>query len=140
MKPTTQSFYAGAIQRVIEHVVSHLGEALAFDAGAAGRIVLRRCRDCAPDQLRSDAGVLVAPDVALPEGLGEEHIAAGDYASTTHIGPYEQLGDIWARFMGEWLPASGRRLGDGASYEVYHNTPMDTPTEQLLTELRVPLA
>jgi len=93
-----------------------------------------------PDQLRSDAGVVVAPDVALPEGLGEQRIAAGDYASTTHVGPYEQLGDTWARFMGEWLPASGRRIGDGVSYEVYHNTPMDTPKEQLRTEIRIPLA
>jgi effector-binding domain-containing protein len=26
------------------------------------------------------------------------------------------------------------------SYEVYHNTPMDTPKEQLRTEIRIPLA
>jgi AraC family transcriptional regulator len=87
------------------------------------------------DQLRSDAAVVVAP-----KGLTEQRIAAGDYASTTHVGPYEQLGDTWARFMGEWLPASGRRIGDGVSYEVYHNTPMDTPKEQLRTEIRIPLA
>lgn len=92
------------------------------------------------DQLRSDAAVVVAPEVELPKGLKEQRIAAGDYASTTHVGPYEQLGDTWARFMGEWLPASGRRIGDGVSYEVYHNTPMDTPKEQLRTELRIPLA
>ena len=92
------------------------------------------------EQLRSDAAVVVAPDVELPKGLTEQRIAAGDYASTTHVGPYEQLGDTWARFMGEWLPASGRRIGDGVSYEVYHNTPMDTPKEQLRTEIRIPLA
>ena len=92
------------------------------------------------DQLRSDAAVVVAPDVELPKGLTEQRIAAGDYASTTHVGPYEQLGDTWARFMGEWLPASGRRIGEGVSYEVYHNTPMDTPKEKLRTEIRIPLA
>ena len=91
------------------------------------------------EQLQSDAGVVVAPDVELPKGLTEQHIAAGEYASTTHVGPYEQLGDTWARFMGEWLPASGRRMSDGVSYEVYHNTPMDTPKEQLRTEIRIPL-
>ena len=93
-----------------------------------------------PDQLRSDAAVVVPREVELPTGLTEQQIAAGDYATTTHIGPYEQLGDTWARFMGEWLPASGRRIGDGVSYEVYHNTPMDTPREQLRTEIRIPLA
>ena len=73
-------------------------------------------------------------------GLTEQRIPGGEYASTVHTGAYEQLGDTWARFMGEWLPASGRRLAPGVSYEVYHNTPMDTPTERLKTELRLPLA
>ena len=92
------------------------------------------------DQLRSDAAVVVGKDVRLPEGLTEQRIPAGEYASTVHVGPYEQLGDAWARFMGEWLPASGRRLGDAVSYEVYYNTPMDTPKERLRTEIRLPLA
>lgn len=91
-------------------------------------------------QLRSDAGLVVANDLPLAEGLTEQRIPAGDYASTIHVGPYEQLGDAWARFMGEWLPASGRRLGPGVSYEIYHNTPMDTPKEKLRTEIRIPLA
>jgi AraC family transcriptional regulator len=91
------------------------------------------------DQLRSDAGVVVSPDVPLPEGLAEQRIAAGDYASTVHVGPYEQLGDAWARFMGEWLPSSGRRLGSGVSYEVYVNNPMTAPKEKLITEMRIPL-
>lgn len=92
------------------------------------------------DRLRSDAAVVVARGTPLPEGLTEQRIPAGEYASTTHVGPYEQLGDAWARFMGEWLPASGRRMADGPSYEIYHNTPMDTPRETLRTEIRIPLA
>jgi len=31
MKPATHSFYTDAVQRVIEHIVSHLGEALALE-------------------------------------------------------------------------------------------------------------
>jgi AraC family transcriptional regulator len=92
------------------------------------------------DQLRSDAGLVVPNDLTLPDGLTEQRIPASEYASTVHIGAYEQLGDTWARLMGEWLPASGRRMGPGASYEVYHNTPMDTPKEKLRTEIRIPLA
>jgi AraC family transcriptional regulator len=92
------------------------------------------------DQLRSDAAVVVGDDVRLPAGLTEQRIPAGEYASTVHVGPYERLGDVWARLMGEWLPASGRRLGEGVSYEVYYNTPMDTPKERLRTEIRLPLA
>jgi AraC family transcriptional regulator len=92
------------------------------------------------DQLRSDAALAVPEDVGLPEGLIEQHIAAGRYAKTVHVGPYEQLGDTWARFLGEWVPASGNRIGDGVSYEIYKNTPVEVPKQELRTELYVPLA
>ena len=92
------------------------------------------------EQLRSDAGLAVPEGVALPDGLVEQHIAGGRYAHTVYVGPYEKLGDVWARFFGEWLPASGNRIGDGVSYEIYLNTPAQVPKEQLRTELYVPLA
>ena len=91
----------------------------------------------AQDQLRSEAGITVPADARLPKELVEEHIPAGKYACTVHVGPYEQLGDTWARFMGEWLPASGHRVGPGASFEIYRNTPMTTPKDQLVTELYI---
>jgi AraC family transcriptional regulator len=92
------------------------------------------------DQLRSDAALVVPEDVKMPDGLVEQHIAAGRYAHTVHVGPYEQLGDVWARFLGEWVPASGNRIGDGVSYEIYRNTPEQVPKQDLRTELYVPLA
>jgi AraC family transcriptional regulator len=92
------------------------------------------------DELRSDAAITVPENAPLPPGLAEEHLPAGRYASTVHVGPYEQLGDAWARFMGEWLPASGHRLGPGASYEVYENDPRQVPKEQLRTEMLIPIS
>jgi AraC family transcriptional regulator len=92
------------------------------------------------DQLRSDAALVVPEGVNLPKGLVEQHIAGGRYARTVHVGPYEQLGDIWARFLGEWIPASGNRIGDGVSYEIYLNTPEHVTKKELRTELYVPLA
>jgi len=91
-------------------------------------------------ELRSDAGITVPERTPLPAGLTEQRLAAGRYARTVHVGPYEQLGDAWARFMGEWLPSSGFRIGQGASYEIYRNTPATVPKEQLLTDLYLPLA
>lgn len=90
-------------------------------------------------ELRSDAGLIVPEHVRLPAGLTEQRIAAGRYACTTHVGPYDQLGDVWARFMGEWLPASGHRVRDAASLEIYRNTPMTAPPEQLRTEMYIPI-
>jgi AraC family transcriptional regulator len=91
-------------------------------------------------QLRSGAGVTVSEHSPLPEGLVEIRIPAGRYATVTHRGPYATLGDTWARLMGEWLPRSGERLADGASYELYRNDPTTTAPEQLLTDLFIPLA
>lgn len=92
------------------------------------------------DQLRSDAAVTVSKGDAVPNGLSEQRVPAGRYACATHVGPYEKLGDAWARFMGEWLPASGHRMGDGVSYEVYLNNPMNEPDKQKLkTEMCVPI-
>ena len=93
-----------------------------------------------PDQLRSDAGLVVAEDTVLPDGLTEQRMPAGRYATTTHVGPYETLGDTWARFFGEWLPASGHRLGPGVSYEIYRNDPTKVPKHELRTDLYISIA
>lgn len=90
-------------------------------------------------ELRSDAGVSVADDARLPDGLGEQRLGAGLYARTTHVGPYTELGDAWSRFMGQWLPKSGYRIRDGESFEVYRNTPEDTRPEALRTDLYLPI-
>jgi AraC family transcriptional regulator len=130
----------------IPHAFGRLGEiagpaGLFRQPGAAMIAIYHDNPESVPqDQLRSDAGIVVPEDIALPKELAEHHIPAGRYARTVHVGPYEQLGDTWARFMGEWLPNSGHRVGDGASYELYRNDPRSTPKEELQTDLYVPLA
>ena len=91
-------------------------------------------------ELSSDAALVIDEASQIPKGLGEQRLPAGRYACVLHVGPYEQLGDAWARFMGQWLPQSGERLGEGTSFEIYLNTPMEVPKDQLQTELYIPLA
>lgn len=93
-----------------------------------------------PSQLRSDAGITVPDGVPLPPEVVEKRLPASRYARSTHLGPYDTLGDTWSRMMGEWLPGSGERIGSGASFEVYRNTPADTRPEELRTDLYVPIA
>ena len=91
-------------------------------------------------ELSSEAALVIAEGTKIPEGLGEQRLPAGRYACTLHVGPYEQLGDAWARFMGQWLPQSGERIGQGTTFEIYLNTPADVPEHELRTELYIPLA
>jgi AraC family transcriptional regulator len=93
-----------------------------------------------PEQLRSDAGIVVPDNVPLPDGLVEQRVPAGRYACTLHVGPYETLPDTWLKFMGKGLPDSGHAPRDGVSYEYYLNDPNRTPKEQLKTEIRAPVA
>jgi AraC family transcriptional regulator len=93
-----------------------------------------------PDELTSDAAIVVDDKAPLPDGLTELRIPGGRYAKTTHAGPYATIGDTWSRLMGGWLPSSGQRLGPGVSFEIYRNTPMNAKPEDLRTDIYVPLA
>lgn len=87
-----------------------------------------------PDQLRSDAAITLPANTPTPDGLVEQRVPAGRYASVVHKGPYEDLPGLWAKLRHEWLPASGHRMGR-PSYELYLNDPATTPKPELLTEI-----
>ncbi len=92
-----------------------------------------------PDKIRYDACLLGGDDLE-PEGdVGVQRIAAGDYAVARHRGPYEKLGDTYAHLCGQWLPTSGRTFRAGPGFEVYRNSPHDTPAENLVTDIHLPL-
>ena len=66
-------------------------------------------------------------------------IPGGDYATTTHFGPYEELGKTYAKLMGQWLPRSGRALAATPCFEVYLNDPNNTKPADLITDVFMPL-
>ena len=93
-----------------------------------------------PEKIRYDACVTV-PDSVQGEGdIGVQEVGGGEYAITTHRGPYERLAQTYARLCGEWLPKSGREVRSAPSLEFYRNSPETTPPEDLITEVHVPLA
>jgi AraC family transcriptional regulator len=91
-------------------------------------------------ELRADAGIVIPDDVVAPAGLGELQLPAGVYARTLHVGPYDNLGDTWARFLGRWLVSSAHRLGEGPMYERYLDTPGQVAQQDLRTELYLSLS
>jgi AraC family transcriptional regulator len=92
-----------------------------------------------PDKIRYDACATV--DAAFqPQGdIGVQIIPGGDYAVMTHFGPYEKLGESYARLLGQWLPRSHRNLAATPCLEMYLNSPENTGPEDLITDLCAPL-
>ena len=95
--------------------------------------------EVAAQDLRSDACMMAPADYVLPEADGLdiriERIASGEYATVTHVGSYEGIGDCWARFMGQAMPKTGRDFGDAPPFEIYRNNCMVTPEKDLRTDL-----
>ncbi len=93
-----------------------------------------------PQNIRYDACIKVGPEFQPSGEVGVQEIPAGDYAMVLHKGPYSTLKESYAALAGQWLPNSGREPKNAPSHEVYLNHPEDTPPEELLTEIYVPLA
>jgi len=90
------------------------------------------------DKLRSAAGVTIPESATIPDGLVEEQIEGGTFAVLTHTGSYEGLPDAWKRAITE-LPATGRKLRNATSYELYMNDPTQVPETELKTEIWLPI-
>ena len=96
--------------------------------------------DTVPEaELRSLAGVVLAPGTPLPEGLEAHVLPGGRHAVMQFKGPYPGLKAAYGWFYGDWLRASGEALRDAPSFEVYLNSPMNTSPEDLRTDIYLPL-
>lgn len=92
-----------------------------------------------PDKIRYDACFTVNESVQAEGEVGIQVLPGGRYAVITHAGPYEKLEETYGKLMGQWLPSSGEEFGEHASFEVYLNSPDETPPEKLLTDIYLPL-
>lgn len=93
-----------------------------------------------PSKIRYDACIEVDDEFQAHQGIEVQVVEGGEYARTTHTGPYNNLGKTYMEFLGQWLPRSGRELRDAPCFEVYMNDPQSTAPEELLTDIYAPLA
>lgn len=92
------------------------------------------------EKIRYDACITV-DEAIQPEGeIGIQEIEGGRHAVGVHKGPFEGLSEFYARLCGEWISKHEFELKFAPSVEVYLNDPDKTPPEELLIEIRVPLA
>jgi len=130
------------------HLVGETWNKLCAWAGPRGllgpqTIMLGICHDdpdvTPADKIRYDACLSVNGGIEPQGDVGVQEIEGGDYAVTTHHGPYEKLSETWGGLCGQWLPTSGREPRSAPGFELYRNSPLDTAPEDLLTELHLPL-
>jgi hypothetical protein len=74
-----------------------------------------------------------APCDCLAKSLRVTRVNKGPIADRR--GPYERLGETYARPCGEWLPGSGRELRSVPAFEIYHNAPQFTAPQDLVTDI-----
>jgi AraC family transcriptional regulator len=92
-----------------------------------------------PERIRYDAGLVVNQDFKPAGEIGVQAIGGGEFAVASHRGPYSGFGETYARLCGQWLPAAGREPRSAPALEIYCNSPQDTPPQDLLTEIYIPL-
>jgi AraC family transcriptional regulator len=91
------------------------------------------------NKVRYDACVTVDGNFRGQGGVSTQTIPGGDYAVMTHFGPYETLGESYAKLLGQWLPRSGRSLRTTPCFEIYLNSPESAEPEDLITDIHAPL-
>ncbi|MFJ2993711.1 GyrI-like domain-containing protein [Pandoraea sp. NPDC087047] len=90
-------------------------------------------------QLRSLAGVSVAPDADVGSDLERFEIPAGRCAVLTYTGPYNEMSKPYNWLFSAWLPNSGLEPADFPMFEQYLNDPRSTPAAQLQTRICLPV-
>lgn len=68
-----------------------------------------------------------------------KEIAGGEYITTTFTGPYERLGRVWDDLTIYVEKNLHRTISEAAAFEIYVNDPSETPPDQLITELYMPV-
>jgi AraC family transcriptional regulator len=96
------------------------------------------------DKLRSAACVEIPADYSVTDSGGLalilDSIQGGQYATTQFVGPYEKLEQAWSNLIAHTEGALRKTVSENPAFEVYLNDPSDTPADQLITELYLPLA
>jgi len=91
-----------------------------------------------PPQIEFEAGWLIDGVVTYGEGRVEPvQLPGGEVAVATHVGPYELLSQTYD-LMQRWI-TEHERTSSGPMWEVYLDDPDKTSTDQLRTEVVIPL-
>lgn len=93
-----------------------------------------------PAKFRFGIGGEVSGEVpANPQGVATTVIPGGRCARVRHLGPHVRIGESIYPLYRDWLPGSGEELRDFPLYFHYLNLLPDTPEQDLVTDIYLPL-
>ena len=84
-----------------------------------------------------EIGMPVAGDVPGRGDIQDGELPAGRIATCMHIGPYSEMEPAY-RALSEWMAEQGYQA-TGVAYEFYLSDPGQTPPQELMTQIALPL-
>ncbi len=91
-------------------------------------------------ELRSEACLLVGPEIQGDATVSIEEIPGGRHAVVRYQGPYEELDRVYRWLYQGWLPQSGETPTGRPCFQEYLNNPQTLPPAEWLTLVCLPLA
>jgi AraC family transcriptional regulator len=101
---------------------------------------LRRIVGVPIDDPGYDAGFDLGPDIQPGEGMHLVALGGGPAARVRVLGSYDGLDAAHEFLYGTWFPTSERELADTPLVHHFHNDPDQTPVDELVTDVYLPLA
>ncbi|MDP1574074.1 MAG: AraC family transcriptional regulator [Coxiellaceae bacterium] len=93
------------------------------------------------NKLRYDACITLnaLPDFKPKGQIGAQTIHGGNYAVVTHHGALETIESTYIALFGLWLPQSGHEPSDHPNFLLHRTNPIETATDQLITDIYLPI-
>lgn len=105
-------------------------------------LMIGRCFDdpqyVEASKLRFEACATISEVFVPANGVEIQWLPGGTYAATLHVGPYGEVGIIYAAIY-RWCAENGWGVQPAPSLEIYLNDIHTTPAAELLTEVYVPV-
>ena len=79
----------------------------------------------------------VSREISMESDVYSRELEGGNVATTTHIGPYQEIASAYETLQG-WISEHGHEIV-GPPREIYLNDPQTVPPDQLLTRVEFPI-
>lgn len=126
------------VGRTFQKLIAWAGPRGLLGAAARGVTLYPGAQEDKDAEARAIVGVTVTANCVGDDVVSILKVPGGRHAVATHRGPYARLPDSYDALFA-WLPPSGEAPGDAPLFEVNLNDPRDTPPQELLTEICLPL-